>query len=58
MGMVDTNMDWLMLTERWRDRIPPRNGVKTGVGMEGGMMSSKSNKRSKFYFGDGIGSDF
>ena len=57
MGMVDTNMDWLMLTERWRDRIPPRNGVKTGVGMEGGM-SSKSNKRSKFYFGVGIGSDF
>ena len=57
MGMVDTNMDWLMLTERWRDRIPPRNGVKTGVGMEGGM-SSKSNKRSKYYFGVGIGSDF
>jgi len=29
------------------ERNPPRDGVKTGVGMEGGM-SSKSNRRSKF----------
>ena len=63
MGMVDTNMGWPMFTERdgdaveVGDRKPPRDGVKTGVGMEGGM-SSKSSKRSKFDFGGRIGSGF
>ena len=33
------------------------NGVKTGVGMKGGMLS-KSNKRSKLDVGVGIGSGF
>ena len=51
MGIVDTNMGWPMFTERDAlevgDRNPPRDGVKTGVSMEGGM-NSKSRKRSMF----------
>ena len=55
MGMVDTNIGCPMLTERddvveVGERKPPRDGVNTGVGMEGGM-SSKSSKRSKLDFG-------
>ena len=63
MGIVNTNMDWPMFTERDEyavevgHRKPPRDGVKTRVCMEGGM-SSKSSKRSRFDFGVGIGSGF
>ena len=61
--MVDTNMGWPMLAaedgvvEAVGDRKPPKDGVNTGVGMEGGM-SSKSSNRSKLDLRVGRGSGF
>ena len=64
MDIVATNMGWPMFGDgdegfavEVGERKPPSDGVKTGVGMDGGM-SSKSSKRSKFDFTGGRGSGF